>query len=357
MKRVEIHASVDYAVMIGSGLLHSCGELLSSVGHWGKVAIITDDIVESLYADRVYCSLCASGYEVCSFAFPAGEKSKNIKTLTDILEFLAENELGRSDLIVALGGGVVGDIAGFAAGVYQRGMNFVQIPTTLLAAVDASVGGKTAINLAAGKNMAGLFKQPSAVLCDTSTFSTLNDQLFAAGVAEAIKYGVIGDEYLFSLFATADGRKSLSQEMIDTVVERCVINKGRIVEKDEFDNGDRQLLNLGHTIGHAVEKCSGYTILHGHAVAIGMAIIARAAEKLSFCEQPCADEIIAVLRKNSLPTSTDYSPEQLFQAAILDKKRTGNTINLVLPRKIGECGIKTVPITELKQIISMGMEC
>ena len=357
VKRVNIHASTDYTVAIGSGLLFCCGEMLVNVVKGTKVAIITDDIVGSLYADRVDYSLRSAGFDVCSFVFPAGEKAKNINTLANILEFLAEKELGRSDLIVALGGGVVGDSAGFAAGIYQRGICFVQLPTTLLAAVDASVGGKTAINLTAGKNLAGLFKQPAAVLCDTSTFATLNDQLFAAGAAEAIKYGVIGDVDLFSLFAAAGGRDSFSQEMIDCVVERCVVNKGKIIERDEYETGDRQLLNLGHTIGHAVEKCSGYTMLHGHAVAIGMAMIARAAEKLSFCEQPCATEIVDVLRKNSLPTATDYSADQLFQAAILDKKRSGDTINLVLPRKIGECMIKTVPIAELRQIISMGMEC
>ena len=213
------------------------------------------------------------------------------------------------------------------------------------------MGGKTAIDLAAGKNLAGAFLQPTAVLCDTDCLRSLPNQVFADGAAEAIKTGVLDDESLFALFE--DGTLTAAPE---EVISRCVRYKAGVVKRDEKEQGERKLLNLGHTVGHAIEKCSGYTIPHGHAVAAGLAIIARSAEALGWTEEPIADRIAACLVKNGLPTGTSYTAEALAQAALADKKRAGDTITLVIPKKIGACELKKVPVTELLPIIRAGLE-
>ena len=315
------------------------------------VAVITDSTVAPFYLEIVSASLRTAGFTVSSYVFPAGEANKNLSTFSDILEFLAENRLTRTDCIVALGGGVPGDMAGFAAASYLRGIRCVQMPTTLLSAVDSSVGGKTAIDLKAGKNLAGAFLQPTAVLCDTDCLSTLPADVFADGAAEAIKTGVLSDESLFSLFETGHLETAPAE-----VIARCVAYKAGVVERDEKEQNERRLLNLGHTIGHAIEKCSSYTIPHGHAVAAGLAIIARAAERLGWTQEPIAERIADCLAKNGLPTNTDYSAEALAHAASADKKRAGSDITLVIPKKIGVCELKKVPVTELLPIISAGLE-
>ena len=264
MRKVIVKASVEYAILIGRGILGQLGEEVKKRIQPCKAAIITDTTVEKLYAEQAEKSLQQAGFTTCRFADPAGENSKHIGTLSDILEFLAEEEVTRQDIIIALGGGVCGDMAGFAAAVYQRGIRFVQVPTTFLAAVDSSVGGKTAIDLKAGKNMAGAFYQPHLVLCDVDMLDTLPEEVFADGIAETLKYGVIGDVDLFEKTAKGDFRNDLEE-----IIETCVKMKRDIVMEDEFDNGVRQLLNLGHTLGHAIEKRSGFAISHGHAVAIG----------------------------------------------------------------------------------------
>lgn len=350
-KNIRINAGNGYSVSIGSGIMANAGEIISEVVEPCRIAVVTDTTVEKIYLKKFKESLIKSGFDVCSYAFLAGEASKNINTLEEILEFLAENEITRTDAVAALGGGVVGDIAGFAAGVFLRGVKFIQIPTTLLSAVDSSVGGKTAIDLKAGKNLAGVFLQPSAVICDTDTLETLPEDIFSDGVAEAIKTGVLFDEELFSVFET-----KLNHEKLPFVIERCVAHKGRIVEEDEYDKGQRQLLNLGHTIGHAIEKCSNYKVSHGHAVAQGMAMISRWSEKAGICEKGCAERIENALLKNSLPIYTDYSAKELADAALSDKKRTGDEISLSIPMKIGECILKKVNIGELEGIILSSME-
>ena len=314
-------------------------------------AVVTDSTVGPLYLEAVTESLEAAGFAVSAYAFPAGEGSKNLSTLSDILEFLAEARLTRSDCLVALGGGVVGDMAGFAAACYLRGIRCVQLPTTLLSAVDSSVGGKTAIDLKAGKNLAGAFLQPAAVLCDTDCLKTLPPAVFADGAAEAIKTGVLCDEGLFALFENG----ALDTDPAE-VIARCVAYKAGVVERDEKEQGERKLLNLGHTVGHAIEKCSGYVIPHGHAVAAGLAVIARASEALGWAEEPLAARICACLRKNALPVSAEYAPEALAEAALADKKRAGGNITLVIPKKIGLCELKTVPVTELLPVIRAGWE-
>ena len=251
---------------------------------------------------------------------------------------------------MALGGGVTGDMAGFAASCYLRGVPFVQLPTTFLAAVDSSVGGKTAVDLRAGKNLCGAFHQPSLVLCDTDTLSTLPAEIFADGAAEALKAGLLCDETLFAKMETGK-----YQAEIAPIIGRCVEIKAQLVEEDERDTGARQLLNLGHTMGHAAEKISNFSLSHGHAVAMGMAAMARAAERLGICG-PCSDRIAAALMKNGLPAICPYGAEDLVSAALSDKKRSGGKINLVLPKRIGECMLYPVEVTELARIFALGLE-
>lgn len=351
MRTIPVKTNPAYAVTIGPGLLRDCGPRLRELLPPCHMAVVTDSTVGPLYLETVTESLKAAGFAVSAYAFPAGEGSKNLSTLSDILEFLASEHLTRSDCLIALGGGVAGDMAGFAAACYLRGIRCVQLPTTLLSAVDSSVGGKTAIDLKAGKNLAGAFLQPAAVLCDTDCLGTLPPAVFADGAAEAIKTGVLCDETLFALFE--DG--TLKADPAE-VIARCVAYKAGVVERDEKEQGERKLLNLGHTVGHAIEKCSGYTIPHGHAVAAGLAMIARAAERLGWTEEPLAARICACLAKNALPVSAEYAPEALAEAALADKKRSGDAITIVVPRKIGLCELKKMPVAELLPVIRAGWE-
>lgn len=352
IRSININAGGGYTVSAGGGLLKDCGDRLRQSVGLRKMAVITDTTVEKLYLDTVIDSLSRAGFETCAYVMPAGERSKNIETLSGILEFMADSGLTRSDCVAALGGGVVGDIAGFAAGCFMRGIRYVQLPTTLLAAVDSSVGGKTAIDLRAGKNLAGLFLQPSAVLCDTDCLATLAPEVLADGMAEAVKTGVLAGGPLMELLEHGE----LTGEKLPELIESCVAFKGAVVQADEREAGPRKLLNLGHTIGHAIEKCSEYSISHGHAVAIGMAIIARAAEALGWSAEPCAERIKNALARHALPVSAEFMPSELARAAQADKKRAGGEITLVIPRGIGDCVLKAVPVSHLESIIQAGME-
>ena len=279
-----------------------------------------------------------------------GEASKNAATYLELLNFLAETQLSRTDLIVALGGGVVGDLAGFAAATYLRGIRFVQIPTTLLSAVDSSVGGKTAIDLPAGKNLVGAFCQPSLVLCDIDTLNTLPEEIFRDGCAEVIKYAILYDPQLFATLQQ-DGL-SFDRE---SVIARCVELKRDVVHEDEFDTGARQMLNLGHTIGHGVEAMSEFTLSHGTSVAIGTAIVTRASAASGICSRETETRILNLLSQFKLPISTTYTAAQLKQRALSDKKRSGSTVNLILPEEIGRCSIRPTPISQLEFFIQAGL--
>ena len=353
-KEIRVNTVPAYTVTIGPGLLKDCGPRLREVIPPCHMAVVTDSTVGPLYLETVTESLSAAGYAAGTFEFPAGEESKNVSTLSDILEFLAKERLTRSDCLIALGGGVAGDMAGFAAAVYLRGIRYVQMPTTLLSAVDSSVGGKTAIDLRAGKNLAGAFLQPAAVLCDTDCLKTLPRPVFADGAAEAVKTGVLCDEGLFALFE--DG--TLKADPAE-VIARCVEYKAGVVERDEKEQGERKLLNLGHTVGHAIEKCSGYSIPHGHAVAAGLAIIARASARLGWTSGDgarTAERICSALRLTGLPISTEYTPEALAEAALADKKRAGDSIMIVVPKEIGACALMEIPVSELLFVIGTGWE-
>ena len=351
MRTVHVAAGKPYDVYIERGLLKRTGDILyQTLGRICKVAVLTDDVVDPLYGGDVQTSLEKSGFEVCRYAVEHGEEHKNLTVWAQMLDFLAVNQLTRTDVIVALGGGVVGDMAGFAASAYLRGIPFMQIPTTLLAMVDSSVGGKTAVNLPAGKNLAGAFNQPIAVLCDPDTLRTLAAEFFADGAAEIIKYGVLNDKTLFELL-----KDGCWHDQIVPVIETCVRSKAKLVEEDERDTGSRQLLNLGHTIGHAIEKCSHFAVSHGHAVAVGMVYAARIAVSLGVCPEESAAWIKEALIANHLPVSCSYTAEELCSAALSDKKRAGSTITLVLPHMVGDCRLHKVSVDELLRLIDAGI--
>ena len=334
-----------YNIIIGKDILKELPEKIREVTKAKTVVIITDDHVDKLYGNRVRQILETDAFHVLKFVFPHGETNKTMATICNILEFLAENNVTRSDLIIALGGGIVGDVSGYAASSYLRGIDFIGVPTTFLAAIDSSVGGKTGVNLKSGKNLAGAFYQPKLVLCDTDTFATLPKENFKEGVAEAIKYGVICDKALFTSISKNDNWK------MEDVIERCVSIKAEIVSEDEFDRGKRQLLNFGHTIGHAVEKSTNFQITHGNGVSIGMALIAKISDNLSWTKEKTYPQIAACLENNGLPIDTEIETEQLLSAMLKDKKRTGDTIHLVIPEEIGKCVLKSIEVSRLKEVL------
>lgn len=350
MTTVTVQASQTYDVTIGNGLLATVGRTAAACFRGRTAAIVSDTNVAPHYLDAVADSLKGDGFRVCSFVFPAGEENKNGGTYLNLLEFLAQEHITRADGLIALGGGVVGDLTGFAAATFLRGIPFVQLPTTLLAAVDASVGGKTAIDLRGGKNLAGAFYQPKAVLCDLDTLATLPAETFADGCAEVIKYGMIGDAALLDKLEKID----LAADP-EEVAARCIAQKRDLVEKDEFDTGARQLLNLGHTIGHGVEACSDYAISHGKAVAIGMTLVTRAAVAFGMCPAAVLVRLTALLEKYHLPTTTDYTAQELYEKTLSDKKRTGDTITLVVPVAWGRSQLEKIPVRDLLTWIERGL--
>lgn len=344
MNTVTVSASKKYDIHISSGLLEQLGKEAKKLGKAQKVCLVSESTVFPLYGKAAVKALEDADLSVSTYIFPAGEESKNAANYLALLNHLAEQKLTRTDLIVALGGGVVGDLAGFAAATYLRGIRFIQVPTTLLAAVDSSVGGKTAIDLPAGKNLVGAFCQPSLVLCDTDTLSTLPEDIFRDGCAEVIKYGILYDPALFSHLE----EKGLGFDR-EAVITRCVELKRDVVMEDEFDTGLRMKLNLGHTIGHGVEARSNFTLSHGKSVAIGMAIVSRA----SNC--PDTGRILSLLEQFGLPASIDFPVDDIYSYTLSDKKRTGGIVNLIIPNRIGDCSIVPTPVKSLKSFIEAGL--
>ena len=344
MKLVEVRASGSYCVKIGHGLLDTLGTELAALAK-GNVLVVTDTNVAPHYLERTENTLKNAGFSVISEIIPEGEPSKNLVNYEKLLRRMAAAHLTRADTVVALGGGVTGDLAGFAAASYLRGIRLVQVPTTLLAMVDSSVGGKTAVDLPEGKNLVGAFHQPALVLCDLDTLDTLPQAVFRGGCAEVIKTAILFDRPLFE-----DLKRDGLNFNRESVIARCVEHKRDIVAEDEFETGSRKLLNLGHTLGHAVEKCSGYAVAHGAAVAIGTAAMARA-----FCRED-GEEIHAVLQKFGLPLTTEFTPEELAEAALADKKRQGDTVTLVVPTAVGKCELCRLPVSELQSVFEAGMQ-
>ncbi len=349
MRKVTVNASKKYDILIGGGLLGSAGSLIKQAAGGNCAAIIADSNTGPLYMQPLKMSLETAGYRVVTHIFEAGESNKNIDTFAEILNFLAASKLDRTDVIAALGGGVAGDMAGFAASVYLRGIHLVQIPTSVLAAVDSSVGGKTAIDLPAGKNLAGSFYQPELVICDTDTFATLPGREYKSGFAEIIKYAVIAEPALLDMINDPDTG-------IDEIIEICVKIKRDIVEADEFEAGQRQLLNFGHTIGHAVEKASDFKLLHGEAVAAGMVMMTKAAVKKGICTDKCLEDIIRACENRGLPVSADYSHKALMDMICSDKKVRGNTINVILPEYTGRCDIENITVEEMGSLLDMALQ-
>lgn len=350
MNTITVNTAKSYEVIVGCNELKNLGAHSARVHKPCTAVIISDSNVWPLHGSAAVSSLESAGFDVCQYIFPAGEVSKNVNTYIDILNFLAANQVTRSDMIVALGGGVVGDMAGFAAATYLRGIRYIQVPTSLLAMVDSSVGGKTAVDLAVGKNLVGAFYQPDLVVCDIATLSTLPETVFRDGCAEVIKYGILYDPTLFS-HLQANGLE-FDKEY---VISRCVELKRDVVCVDEYDTGARQMLNLGHTLGHAIEAQSNYKITHGQAVAIGMNLIAKASENNKICSSHCSKEIQNMITRFALPTSTNFSAQQLYTCALSDKKRFADTLNLIVPMEIGHCKIHKINTNDLLSFIEAGL--
>ncbi len=351
MNTIRVNTSSSYDVLVGSHILSGLGSLARKVTNAEAVAIVSDSNVWPLYGHGVTSSLQQAGFHVVEpYLLPPGEGSKNGRQFLSILEHLASSGLTRGDCLVALGGGVVGDIAGFSAACYLRGIDYIQVPTTLLSCVDSSVGGKTAIDLSAGKNLAGTFYQPRLVVCDTAVLTTLPDKEFREGCAEVIKYGILYDE---TLFAHLQERAAGFDR--EYVISRCIALKRDAVQADEYDRGARKLLNFGHTVGHALEAISGYSLSHGAAVAIGMAVMARCAFAAGHCESHTKNSILDILQKFGLPIHTEASAQSLYQIALLDKKRCADTVSLVVPKEIGVCTLLPTHINDLKSFIEAGL--
>ena len=347
LKTIPVPAGRPYEVVIDEGLLQQAGSLARPLTQAQKAVIVTDDIVNDLYAQTVRSSLEAAGFQTDLFVFQNGEPQKCHRTLNELYEFLAGAQITRKDILVALGGGVVGDLAGFAAATYLRGIDFIQIPTTLLAQIDSSVGGKTGVDIEAGKNLVGAFWQPKLVLCDTITLSTLSQEIFSDGMAEAIKYGAIRDLELFERIAQGN-----IQPFLPELIARCVQIKAEIVKNDEFDTGERMLLNFGHTFGHAIEQYyhfSKYT--HGNAVAIGMVQISRLAEQYGLSPKGTTDRLIQCCKAYRLPVEDSIPNDALINGCCSDKKRMKNILNLILLHKMGEAVIAPLSIEDFIRFV------
>ena len=345
---IEIKTDKPYEVIVEDGVLDRAGEKIAPLVRPGSRAMIVSETnVFPIYGERLKASLEKAGIHTAEFVFEAGEPQKQLSTVMQIYEALAENDFTRSDIIVTLGGGVAGDMGGFAAATFLRGIDFVQVPTSLLAQVDASVGGKTGVDLPFGKNLVGAFHQPRLVLADPKTLSTLPDAYFTDGMGEVIKYGCIADAALFD--------KLEQGQVIDHLEEticRCVLCKKHFVEEDTNDKGRRMILNFGHTFGHALEKLHNFQDLsHGEAVGIGMVLACQVGERLGVTPAGTGARVAAVLERYGLPTQDSFSWEEIVEATALDKKSDGSTLRLILLTQLGEAAIYPVTRDRLKTLL------
>ena len=344
IEKIFVRTGKPYEVLVGKGILNNVGELIRQIIAPCKVAVITDTNVEKLYFSTVEKSLLESGYQVVKFTFTAGEQSKNLTTYCEILSFLAENGFTRTDLVVALGGGVVGDMAGFASATYLRGVKFVQIPTTLLAQIDSSVGGKTAVDLPQGKNLVGAFYQPSLVVCDIAVLDDLPKEVFLDGLGEMVKYALLDKD----IFAEFTGENNMEK-----LVKACVDYKRKVVEEDEFENGIRKFLNLGHTVGHAIEKASDFSITHGRAVGLGLRVITQYSYKKGYLSKTDFDNVMALLDDTVSGENPPYSSKTLAKYALLDKKRAGDNVTVITVHGVGDCRLTKLPIAEIEELFKV----
>ena len=388
MKTIRVNVEKEYSVNVGRGLLDEIGPLVRAVSGASKAAVVSDATVFALYGGRIRKGLQDAGFSVSSFAFPAGEQSKNFQTLESILNFLVESGLQRGDVIIALGGGVVGDLAGFAASIYMRGINYVQVPTTLLAMVDSSVGGKTAVDLEKGKNLAGAFWQPLQVICDLDVLETLPSDIFVEGLGEVIKTNAIAGLGFSEVLAGGTNLTGTNQtvgasldaisnvgadpfdDALEEIITACIEYKSKIVSEDEFDKkGIRNVLNAGHTVGHCIEKSSGYSVPHGKAVANGLLFEAVMAVKLGLCKESLMEtlktEVIACgllmsdangVGVSADSPSEDFDPDCWIEIMARDKKNAGDEISFILPMDFGNYVEKKIPRPEVRNLLISALE-
>ncbi|MBQ9910906.1 MAG: 3-dehydroquinate synthase [Lachnospiraceae bacterium] len=351
MRRITVRTGKEtYDVLVGSGLLKTAlGSEARRVSKGVKAMIVSDDNVFPLYGETVRRALEEAGFEAHSFVFSHGETSKTLDTYAALLDELCTARLTRSDLVLSLGGGVSGDLAGFAAATYRRGTGFFQIPTSLLSCVDACIGGKTGVDLPGGKNQAGAFYQPLGVVIDTDVLKTLPEEEYRNGCAEVVKTAVIEGEDLFRLI-----EKDEVRQRYEDVISSCIEVKKKYVERDERDEGIRRILNLGHTFAHAAEQCSGYAVQHGTAVSMGLAAVSRAAFRKGLLPEEDCERIVKTLKRYGLPTGLPYSAEALYGAAGADKKNTGSGMNLIVPRSIGKCEVISIERSGFHEWLRLG---
>ena len=349
----------SYDVRIGPGLISEVGDGLAALGAsspLGKVFLVSNPTVDALYGDTVRSSIGdATGEAPIYIEIPDGEKYKNLATLGSIYDTVLAKGADRGAVLVALGGGVVGDVTGYAAATVLRGIRLMMIPTTLLAQVDSSVGGKTAVNHAEGKNLIGAFHQPSLVVSDTATFASLPEREYRAGLAEVIKYGVILDADLFELLETrADDVVARSPELLTDIVSRSVELKAHVVERDETEGGLRAILNFGHTVGHAIEKVTGYSrFLHGEAVAIGMIAAARVSQELGACSAEVSERLSALFATLGLESEipADIDRAEIERAVGFDKKVRGDRVTFIVCDRIGACSLKPLEAARIRTVL------
>jgi len=330
----------SYPIHVGAEMIERAGQLMQQAGLLGKVAIVTNPTVAQLYLDPVHEALSQAGFETTPVLLPDGEEHKTLKSVSTIYDRLVAERFERKSWMLALGGGVIGDLAGFAAATYLRGIPYVQVPTTLLAQVDSSVGGKTGVNHDAGKNLIGAFYQPKLVLIDVAALRSLPRRELVAGLAEVIKYGVISDRYLFELLEqNLEKILALDRELLTQIIVRSCENKARVVEADEREDDYRAVLNFGHTIGHALEAATGYRqFLHGEAVGIGMVKAAALSVQQGFCDPKSFERITRLIKKAGLPTEfpPGMSVSSLVQGMEVDKKAADGKIKFVISEGLGK---------------------
>lgn len=348
MKVITVRTSRQYDVCLGPEITKDLATLIVPICKGRKVGIITDDTVDKLYASDVKKNLMAAGYSVSKFVFPHGEGAKNLNTLSEILEYFAGCHFTRKDVFISVGGGVVGDTTGLAAAMYMRGIQFIQVPTTLLSMVDASVGGKTAVDLKAGKNLVGAFWQPSMVVADTRIIADLPSEIFAEGMAEVIKSDLIADAGIVGWTIRGEVKDHLEQ-----VIESCIRMKQGVVEQDEYETkGLRKVLNMGHTVAHAIEKLSGYEVSHGIAVGTGLVWEAEMARVLGLCEATLVQEIRQAVDCYGLYYDVPYAVEDMVEAMRSDKKNEDQRIDFVFPVSYGKWEERKMEMKEVVEILS-----
>lgn len=339
MEKVKVNVGNSYEVLIGRGLLKQSGALLKNYVDDKQVLIVTDQNVAAHgYLETLTEAIDSSAQTIHHYVLPPGEAQKSMANMMTLVELLATNNFSRKDIVIALGGGVIGDLVGFVASVYLRGVDFIQVPTTLLAAIDSSVGGKTAVDLPQGKNLVGAFHQPVVVLCDVDTFKTLEPDIFEDGCSELIKYGMIMNAHLLDELFNLELPLNADSENLVALVKNCVEMKTEVVQQDERDGGIRQLLNYGHTLGHALEQASEYQISHGRGVAIGMSLMLRMAVHKNYIQTDFSEKFDDLLHQyHLLPAKPEYDAAELKQAMLRDKKRRSTELTVVLPTAYGKC--------------------